>query len=192
MLKTMLKIIRRQLLPEKNAIRKYLNFPRRFFKFQCDYDLNLCRYLNPELPRLRDFGSLNFLNRHTFVLVCGTLFRGRKLKYPRIAWFPETKLHILWTDILIQKWNTCRYVEIQSRIIKFPQWYSSVDPCVDSRMCVYTSCTQVPGVPDDTRTGRVLITWHDTTWCMCTAVRYVPRFRYAPGIRKVVNMAAWY
>ena len=42
----------------ENVIRKYLNFPHTFFKFQWDYDLNLGRYLNPELPPMRDFGSL--------------------------------------------------------------------------------------------------------------------------------------
>jgi hypothetical protein len=51
MLKTVFKIIRGQLLPEK-------------MRFE---NLNLCRYLKPELPPMRDFGSLYFLNHYTFV-----------------------------------------------------------------------------------------------------------------------------
>ena len=49
-------------------------------KFQCNYDLNLCRYLNPELPPMRGFASLYFLIRHPFV--CGILFPGINLNYP--------------------------------------------------------------------------------------------------------------
>jgi hypothetical protein len=64
----------------ENAIRKYLNFLIRFFKFCCDYDLNLCRYLNPELPPMRYLASPYFLIRHTFVCAtCSTLFRRIKL-----------------------------------------------------------------------------------------------------------------
>jgi hypothetical protein len=63
----------------ENAIRKYPNIPIRFFKFSYDYDLNLCRYLNTELPPMGDFAFLYFLTRHTFV--CGTLFGRTK---PRI------------------------------------------------------------------------------------------------------------
>ena len=77
-------------------------FPHTFFNFQCDYDLNLCRYLNPELlnlvPPMRDLASLYFLSRHTFVLnlVCATLFRRINPNYIRnIAVSAETKLHIL-------------------------------------------------------------------------------------------------
>jgi hypothetical protein len=62
----------------ENMIRKHQNFSRSYF-LMLVYDLNLCRYLNPESPPLRDFASLYFLlvNRHTFV--CGTLFPGIKL-----------------------------------------------------------------------------------------------------------------
>ena len=42
-----------------------------------DNDLNLCRYLNPELPPMRELDSLYFLNRYTFV--CATLFGRIKL-----------------------------------------------------------------------------------------------------------------
>ena len=45
--------------------------------YECNYDLNLCRHLNPELPRVRDLRFLYFLIRHIFV--CGTLFPGIKL-----------------------------------------------------------------------------------------------------------------
>jgi hypothetical protein len=46
-----------------------------------DYDLNLCQYLNPELPPMRDFASLILGKYCIFVLnlVCGTLFGGIKL-----------------------------------------------------------------------------------------------------------------
>ena len=66
-------------ISRENVIWKYLNFPIHFFKFLCDYDLNLCRYLNPELPPILSreytrvltvlchFASLYFLNRHTNV-----------------------------------------------------------------------------------------------------------------------------
>ena len=89
----------------ENTIRKYSNFLICFFKLWCDYDLNLRRYFNPELPPMRDFGSLYFINRHTFV--CGTVFPEIKLNrlYPG-----KTKLHI-------QKCNTCRDIEKQSRTI---------------------------------------------------------------------------
>ena len=92
----------------ENATRKYLNFTILVFKFQRGYDLNLCRYLNPELPPMRDFAALYeyFLNRHTFV--CGTLFPGIPGK-AQFALFPETKF---------QKCNTCRYLEKLSRTIK--------------------------------------------------------------------------
>ena len=54
------------------------NFPHTFFfKFDRDYDRNLYRYLNPELPPMRDSASLYFLNCHTFV--CGTSFPEIKL-----------------------------------------------------------------------------------------------------------------
>jgi hypothetical protein len=65
----------------KNVIRKHLEFPHTylFFKFYCDYDLNLCRNLNPELPPMRDLGSPYFLVGHIFV--CETLSGGIKLNY---------------------------------------------------------------------------------------------------------------
>jgi hypothetical protein len=81
MLKTMLNIIRGQLLSEKMRFENIQIFHIRFFKISSDYDLNLCRYLNPELPPMRDFASLFIiLGKYcTFVLVCGTLFARIKL-----------------------------------------------------------------------------------------------------------------
>ena len=75
--KTVFKIIRGQLLPEKMRFENTKISPIHFLKFQRDYDLNLCRYLNPELlvHSMRDFASLNFLNRHSFV--CGTFFPNK-------------------------------------------------------------------------------------------------------------------
>ena len=62
----------------ENAVRKYQNFPPHvFLNVLFDYDLNLCRCSNPELPPMRDFGSLYFFNHQPFV--CGTLFPGIKL-----------------------------------------------------------------------------------------------------------------
>jgi hypothetical protein len=46
------------ILPRENTIPNYINFPHTFSKFCSDYDLNLCRCLNLELPPMRDFASL--------------------------------------------------------------------------------------------------------------------------------------
>jgi hypothetical protein len=43
-----------------------------FFKYYSNYDLNLGRYLNPELPPMRDFATRILGKYCTFV--CGTLF----------------------------------------------------------------------------------------------------------------------
>ena len=40
-----------------------------FLFFYSDYDLNLCRYLNPKLPPMRYFRTQYFLNRHTWNFV---------------------------------------------------------------------------------------------------------------------------
>ena len=45
-----------------------------FFKIYSEYELNLCRYLNPELPPMREFASLIIGKYCTFV--CETLFGG--------------------------------------------------------------------------------------------------------------------
>jgi hypothetical protein len=75
--KTVLKTIRGQLLaiPKYQISRIDLRF---FLKFCIDYDLNLGRYLNPNLPPIRDFASLILGKYCTFV--CGTLFGGIDLK----------------------------------------------------------------------------------------------------------------
>jgi hypothetical protein len=52
MSKMMLKTIRGQLFQEKMRFENTI-YPIRFVKFQCDYDLNFGRYLNPELPPIR-------------------------------------------------------------------------------------------------------------------------------------------
>ena len=58
-LKIVLKIIRGQLFSEKVLFENTKISPIYIFlKFQCDYDLSLCWYLNPELPKMRDSGSL--------------------------------------------------------------------------------------------------------------------------------------
>jgi hypothetical protein len=118
MSKTVLKTIRGQLLPEKmrfeNKFRPYV-----FFKFWCDYDLNLGRYLNPELPPMRDFASLYFLNRYTFV--CGTLVPLKSNKaQSALDLSAETKFHI-------QKCNTCRYIEKPSSGIRYFTMVQYVD-----------------------------------------------------------------
>ena len=65
------------ILPEKMRFENTKISPTRFLKILFDYDLNLCRCSNPELPPMRDFGSLYFQIRHTFV--CATMFRRIKL-----------------------------------------------------------------------------------------------------------------
>ena len=64
----------------------------RFLEICTEYDLNLGRHLNPELPPMRDFAS----------------------RQAQLALFPKTKFHI-------QKCNTCRVLEKQNRTIKFLQ-----------------------------------------------------------------------
>jgi hypothetical protein len=64
-------------LPEKMWFQNIS--PIRFFKFQWDYDLNLGRYLNPELPPMRGFASLIVILGKYCTFVCGTLFGGIKL-----------------------------------------------------------------------------------------------------------------
>ncbi len=69
----------------ENAIRKY-HFGHTFFKFCNDDDLNLCRYLNPDLSSI--------LGRYC-TFECGTLFGGIKLieLYPTKV--PHTKVQYL-------------------------------------------------------------------------------------------------
>jgi hypothetical protein len=62
---------------------------RFFFEIGTEYDINLGRHLNPELPPMRDFAS----------------------RQAQLALFPKTKFRL-------QKCNTCRVVEKQSRTIK--------------------------------------------------------------------------
>ena len=67
---------------QENEIRKHLNLSLLFCKFRRDYDLNLCRYVNTDLPPMRDLGSLIPGKYRTFL--CGTLFGRMKLNklYP--------------------------------------------------------------------------------------------------------------
>ena len=62
----------------ENVIPKYLNFHHTFFfKIRSEYDLNLCRYLNPELRPMRDFASLILGKYCTFV--CGIKLKSATL-----------------------------------------------------------------------------------------------------------------
>ena len=87
-------------ISRENVIWKYLNFPIHFFKFLCDYDLNLCRYLNPELPPMGDFyiGATQFVS-------------ADKAQLPLSA---ETKFHI-------QKYDGLENIEIRSRTLEVPK-----------------------------------------------------------------------
>ena len=84
----MLKIIK-LLLPEKMRFENTWVFPHMFLNFRSDYDLNLCRCLNPKLPPMCDLGPFSFRVRHTFVCVCGTLFVGIRLK---LGYLPKQSL----------------------------------------------------------------------------------------------------
>ena len=91
MLKMTLKTTRGQLFSEQMRFENTkICFIHFYFYFLCDYDLNLCRYLNPALPPMGDFASLYFLIHHTSgTSVCGTLFLGIKLSQPDELFSPK-------------------------------------------------------------------------------------------------------
>jgi hypothetical protein len=91
----------------ENAIRKYVNFRIRFFKFCFDYDLNLCRYLNPELPPM---GGFRISNTREILHFCMWNFVWADKANGALS--AQTKFHI-------QKCNTSRVLEILSPRIKF-------------------------------------------------------------------------
>ena len=76
----------------------------RFF-ILCVYGLSSCRYLDEELPSMRDFGSFIFTNPSYFCM--WNKVSGNKA---HLALFTETKLHM-------QKCYTCRDIDIQSHAI---------------------------------------------------------------------------
>ena len=49
----------RQSYDEKGPKKEHACITKYAWTRMCDYDLNLCRYLNPELTQMGDFGSLH-------------------------------------------------------------------------------------------------------------------------------------
>jgi hypothetical protein len=77
--KTVFKIIRGQLLPEEMRFKNTKISPIYFLKFYCDYDLNLCRCLNPDYLKYATWVLYNIFSNPSF-FVCATLFPRVKLE----------------------------------------------------------------------------------------------------------------
>jgi hypothetical protein len=90
-----------------------------FFKFLCDYDINLWRYLNPELHPMRDFASLYFLISHNFV--CGTWF-PRIYKKLNSLYLRKPRRKVAHTKVRYLPRYTCRDLKSHNYIFTMIQY----------------------------------------------------------------------